>query len=229
MQPNICTTKRVQDDMASSHGSKAQRNDLPDEVKDIIWPALQLGGLAGASGTLVGGFAGIIKSKTPVLFALASGIQWFTLASTFSGTRSVVLHAWGRDKVSPQDIISASAIAGGVSGSAGGLLRGRGHVIPGAIMFALFGAAGQFLFNKADARNSELVEMSPEQKHKDSWLNSKWSPMKILSDGEYEEMLQEKLLRVNVEIAMIDESIAALRNQEPEQTEPNAQPQTIKK
>ena len=34
---------------------------------------------------LVGGFAGIIRSSTPTLFALASGIQWFTLGTTFWG------------------------------------------------------------------------------------------------------------------------------------------------
>ena len=38
--------------------------------------------------------------------------------------------------------------------------------------------------------------------------------MQVLSDGEYEEMLREKLLRVDAEIALVDESIAALRVQE---------------
>ena len=35
----------------------------------------------------------------------------------------------------------------------------------------------------------------------------KWSPMKVLSDEEYERMLQEKLLRVEAEIAVLDEKI----------------------
>jgi hypothetical protein len=39
----------------------------------------------GMSGMLVGGFAGVIRSSTPTLFALASGIQWFTLGTTFWG------------------------------------------------------------------------------------------------------------------------------------------------
>jgi hypothetical protein len=37
------------------------------------------------SGILVGAFAGVIRSSTPILFALASGIQWFTLGTTFWG------------------------------------------------------------------------------------------------------------------------------------------------
>lgn len=40
--------------------------------------------------------------------------------------------------------------------------------------------------------------------------------MKVLSDKEYEEMLREKLLRVNAEIALVDENIEALRVQERE-------------
>lgn len=81
-------------------------------------------------------------------------------------------------------------------------------------MFAIFGAAGQALYNKADARKSRLAENKVEVDLKDSWLNSKWSPMKVLSDAEYEGMLQEKLLRINAQIALVDENIDALRAEE---------------
>jgi hypothetical protein len=79
-------------------------------------------------------------------------------------------------------------------------------------MFAIFGATGQAIYNWADARNSELVEKGTSDKN--SLLNSKWSPMKVLSDSEYENMLREKLLRVNAQIALVDENIEALRAQE---------------
>jgi len=82
-------------------------------------------------------------------------------------------------------------------------------------MFAIFGATGQALYNMADARKSELAE-SGEKDVKHSFLNSKWSPMKVLSDSEYENMLREKLLRVNAQIALVDENIEALRVQEQE-------------
>jgi hypothetical protein len=45
-------------------------------------------GFTGMSGLLVGGAAGVLRSTTPTLFALASAIQWFVLGSTF----------WGRTK-----------------------------------------------------------------------------------------------------------------------------------
>jgi hypothetical protein len=63
-------------------------------------------------------------------------------------------------------------------------------------VFAIFGVVGQAVYNRADARNSELAEKE-ESKKKNSFLNSKWSPMKVLSDSEYENMLREKLLRTS--------------------------------
>ncbi|RDW88515.1 hypothetical protein BP6252_00547 [Coleophoma cylindrospora] len=194
-------------------GASLQKSDLPPEIMDILWPALQIGGLSGASGTLVGGFAGIIRSNTPVL-----QVKFHTLELDLTPpivSRGIVIQAWGGDRVTPREKVSASAIAGGVGGAAGGLLRGRGNILPGAIMFALCGAAGQTLYNRADARQSAPEADGPQQKSlQDSWLNSKWSPMKVLTDNEYEAMLQEKLLRVNADIALIDEKIAVLRDQE---------------
>jgi hypothetical protein len=89
---------------------------------------------------------------------------------------------------------------------------GRGNIIPGTVMFAIFGATGQAFYNRVDARNPESSGKTKDLK--DSWLNSKWSPMKVLSDADYEKMLQEKLLKVNAEIALVDENIATLRVQE---------------
>jgi predicted benzoate:H+ symporter BenE len=39
----------------------------------------------GGTGILVGGVAGIVRSTTPILFATASGFQWFAVGSTFWG------------------------------------------------------------------------------------------------------------------------------------------------
>jgi len=50
--------------------------------------------LTGMSGMTIGAFAGVIRSTTPTLFALASGIQWFALGTTFWGQPS-----FSRDKV----------------------------------------------------------------------------------------------------------------------------------
>lgn len=78
--------------------------------------------LLGVSGFVVGGFAGVLRSSTPFLFALASGIQWATLGTSYWASRGAVLHAWSTETVTPDDRISASAIAGGISGICGGAL-----------------------------------------------------------------------------------------------------------
>lgn len=40
-----------------------------------------------------------------------------------------MLNVWGRDKIKPSEMISASSIAGGIAGCAGGLLRMTVHPI----------------------------------------------------------------------------------------------------
>lgn len=76
-------------------------------------------------------------------------------------------------------------------------------------MFAIFGAAGQAMYNIADARKTEQGDEKKDIK--DSWLNSRWSPMKVLTDEEYKKMMEEKLLKINVELALVDESIEGLK------------------
>lgn len=220
MQPNVCTVQKVKDDMTGSEGerdrekqSQRRQNDFPPEILELIIPALKVGSVTGVSGIFVGSFVGVIRSSTPRLFALASGIQWFTLGTAFWASRGLVLHAWGKEQVAPRDKILASTLAGGFGGMTGGLLRGRKNMVPGSIMFGLFGAAGQVLYNMMDVRNTEAERLDPGSE-KRSWLDSKWSPVKVLSDKEYESMLQEKLLRVNAQIALVDENIEALRKQQ---------------
>ncbi|KAI9734483.1 MAG: hypothetical protein M1818_006872 [Claussenomyces sp. TS43310] len=185
-------------------------NNPPNEDLAIIQPALQIGLLSGLSGLFFGGVSGVLRATTPLLFSLATGIQWFTLGSTFWAARGVILHSRKAGHKEPHDLIVASALAGGIGGGAGGLLRGRKNVVPGAIVFAIFGSIGQAAYNMADARHSQSDDarkVSPET----SWMSSRWSPIKVLSDAEYEKMLQEKLLRVNAEIALVDEDMERLR------------------
>lgn len=113
-------------------------------------------------------------------------------------------------------------MAGAFTGLNLGLLfRGPRNIIPGTIMFSLFGWAGQLGYNHLDAKNSSEIQQqadlraSGEDKPKESLMHkfamSKWSPMSVLSDDEYENMMQEKLLKVEAEIAIIDDRIDGLR------------------
>ena len=87
-------------------------------------------------------------------------------------------------------------------------------------MFTLFGFAGQIVYNKLDATHSEqvAVEMHNEKEEKKGLWNKvaemKWSPMKKLSDEEYGNLLKERLLRIEADIALVDEELEKVRSEE---------------
>ncbi|KAJ9136723.1 hypothetical protein NKR23_g9590 [Pleurostoma richardsiae] len=206
---------------ASTPSPRGGRAQLPPELMEILYPSLQIGAGAGTLGLFVGAAAGIARSAPPVLFALASGAQWFALGSSYYASRSVVMRAWGGDeKLSKFDKVKASGIAGGFAGVIGGLLRGPRNVLPGAIVFSLFGVGGQAL---ANGLSSEGVK----QEKNTSWLDSKWSPVKRLTDEQYEKVLEEKILQLEVEIALVDDKIADIRASQ-QQSRPNdARPNSV--
>ena len=174
----------------------------------------------GGAGLLAGAVGGILRStQTPTLFAVASGIQWFTLGATFSATRQFVIRAPSPTTDGPISPILASAISGAIAGGVGGALRNRKNIIPGMLVFGAAGAMGQKIWDSRQAANQasfaagedgQVVAVG-EEKPKASWMNAKWSPVKVLSDDEYEHLLREKLLRVDADIAILDESIEAVK------------------
>lgn len=96
-------------------------------------------------------------------------------------------------------------------------------MLPGMIMFSLFGWSGQHGYNYLDKRNSQglqdqaRLKTSGEDRLKDNIMTrfskSKWSPMSVLTDEQYEDMLQERLLKVEAEIAIIDERIEGFKKE----------------
>jgi len=173
---------------------------------------------AGTAGLLFGAVAGTIKSETPRLFAVASSLQWAALGSTFWLARGGISYAWKVGPMSPpQDRLKASATAGAVTGGlCGGALRGHRNIIPGAIMFTFFGYLGQSLYNLLDVRHTEQSQQTAIEVNQTTSLwrrvaNSKYSPMKVLSDEEYENVLRRKLLQVEAEISVIDDDIEKLK------------------
>lgn len=72
-----------------------------------------------------------------------------------------------------------------------------------------FGAAGQGVVNQVHKRKAQQAGNEDT-----SWLSSKWSPLRKMSDEEYENFMQEKMLKVEAEMALIDDKIAELREEE---------------
>ena len=195
--------------------------------------------ISGTTGLLIGSVSSLLlSSKTPTLFALASSLQWFLLGSTFWGLRSTLLYTWSplpdaRPTVSerlygvyptPKDRMHASTLAGGITGGAiGGLVRGRRNVIPGTIIWMVFGYAGQRIYNTLDEKHSEEITGAAEEEAKASnqergfWdriAEMKWSPMKKLSDEDYADTLREKVLGLEAQITLVDEEMERVRKED---------------
>lgn len=170
--------------------------------------------LPGGAGFLFGSASGIVRGLPPLLAGGASALQTFAIGTIFSACRSSVLQAWTvDDKVLPsKDLTTASAISGGITGGVVGLLvRGRANVVPGTIMFAIFGAAGQHFYSGWSAP----TDRQPKENFWKRMSDKSWTPFKMLTNDEYSDMLKEKMLKVDVEIAILDDKIAALRTRMP--------------
>ncbi|KAJ8126562.1 hypothetical protein O1611_g7077 [Lasiodiplodia mahajangana] len=173
------------------------------ELWQIATRSLQTGMVTGGLGLLVGAGSGIVRSAPPTLFAIFAGFQWLTLGSSYMASRDLLCHAWGgEENMSSSELVKASGVAGGVSGMIGGMIRGPKNILPGILFFGTLGAGSSYV--------SQLTR-STESKPKTSWLDSKWSPMQRLSDKDYMEKIEEKILRLDAEIAIIDENIASLK------------------
>lgn len=92
------------------------------------------------------------------------------------------------------------------------LLGGPRNAIPGAIMFSLFGFLGQTATNHYDKTDMPVSE-EPQLNFWQRFASLKWMPVTVLKDGEYEDMLRERQLKLEAEIALVDERIEALKAQ----------------
>ncbi|ETS76000.1 hypothetical protein PFICI_12944 [Pestalotiopsis fici W106-1] len=201
--PSATGSAPPQEPASSPTATTGKEMPTKSELYDIAAKSLQTGGFTGIVGSFVGLGTGIMRNMPPALFAAFAGLQWFTLGSSFVASRSLLQHAWGgEDKLGPWDRVAASTAAGGVSGMVGGLLRGPSNIIPGILFFSTLGGSATYLSQKFSSR---------ERSEKTSILASKWSPLKKLTDQEYEKLLEEKILKLDAEIAIIDDNIAALK------------------
>ena len=83
----------------------------------------------------------------------------------------------------------------------------RGNIIPGAIVAGVVGICGQGLANSLPY----YVDSASREPLLARLARSRWIPLKSISDQEYENMLNEKILRIDVEIALIDDKLATLK------------------
>ncbi|KAI0481649.1 hypothetical protein F4859DRAFT_512793 [Xylaria cf. heliscus] len=191
--------------------SGVQTNDVahrdmpsPTELRQMAARSLQTGLITGGVGLVAGAGSGILRSAPPTLFALFTGFQWFALGSSYMASRDLLRHAWGgEENMSSPDFVITGGMAGGVSGLMGGLIRGPKNILPGILFFSTLGAGTSYVSQLAGHKDANS---------KTRWLDSKWSPMQRLSDKDYMEKIEEKILRLDAEIAIIDDNIASLKS-----------------
>lgn len=123
-------------------------------------------------------------------------------------SRTLFLHTrLTKSESSPLASGVGAAMAGGFAGA---IARGRWNVMPGALVFGVLGLTGQSLYDKATA--SDVTSTSITRQVSDQKPMRNWFPLKALEDREYERILQEKLVRVDSEIALLGEDIQTLQH-----------------
>ncbi|KAJ5710154.1 hypothetical protein N7493_009746 [Penicillium malachiteum] len=180
---------------------------------DALLSAAKVGALSGVAGLIYGGASGVIRSPNPVIHSISCGIHWAACGSTFWWMRSNIIKIHFKDQASPQERTYVSAISGGISGGVVTRLMG-GRLVPGLVIFSLLGFAGQSAFNRVDAWQIERAQ-NPAKPLAVRLAESKWVPLRHLSDEEYRGMLGEKLLSLEAEIALLDEKIEGLEKTRP--------------
>lgn len=84
-----------------------------------------------------------------------------------------------------------------------------GRLIPGTIVFSLLGYVGQSAYNAIDSWQMEQASV-PSKSFLQRLADSKWVPLRSLSDDDYRGILNEKVLSIEAEIALLDEKIQEL-------------------
>ncbi|KFA52916.1 hypothetical protein S40293_00879 [Stachybotrys chartarum IBT 40293] len=198
-------TKQAASTTVSSQQSMVRPSATPG-IADVVVPSLQFGLGTGTVGVFAGIGGAIAKDISPVIGGMFTGFQWFTVGGSYWLTRSLLARASGGDEqLRPIEKTAISAVSGTAAGAVSGLLRGPTKIIPSMIVWSLVGAGGQLVTNRIS------IKQSKPRDENDSWLRSKWSPLQKLTDQEYITYLEEKRLRVDADIALIDERIAALQ------------------
>ncbi|EHA24886.1 hypothetical protein ASPNIDRAFT_128031, partial [Aspergillus niger ATCC 1015] len=128
------------------------------------------------------------------------------LAAT--GLRSNILKLHYEDKATPKQRAYVSALSGGVAGGAVTRLMG-GRLVPGLVVFSLLGYVGQSSYNAIDTWQMENANTTSKP-FLQRMADSKWIPLKSLSDDDYRGILNEKVLSIEAEIALIDDKIGEL-------------------
>ncbi|KAL1965744.1 hypothetical protein VTN77DRAFT_5244 [Rasamsonia byssochlamydoides] len=191
-------------------GGNQEQNPLTDS--EVLSSSLKVGALSAFGGFTYGGVSGVLRSSPhPVIRSISHGIYWFAFGSSFWWIRSNILKLHFEDNATPKERAYTSALSGGIAGGGVTRLMG-GRLIPGVVVFSLLGYLGQSSWNAIEKWRLESANTSTKpilQRIADS----KWVPLRSLSDDDFKHILSEKLLSIEAEIAILDEKIQELQQE----------------
>ena len=98
-----------------------------------------------------------------------------------------------------------------------------GRLVPGVVVYSLLGYVGQSSFNAVEKwrlENAQSISKPLLQRMADS----RWVPLRSLSDEDYKRILNEKLLSIETEIALLDEKILEIQSAEISRDDNNSSP-----
>ncbi|KAL2837852.1 hypothetical protein BJY01DRAFT_220523 [Aspergillus pseudoustus] len=186
----------------------------PNVESSILGSSLRVGAVTGPAGMVAGGILGVVASRGhPVITSLAGGIHSFAVGTSFWWLRSNILKVYYEDKATSRQRTYASTVSLAIAGTTSTKLLNIGartHIIPTAILFSLAGCIGQASYNAIDRWQLGQAN-TPSKPLLDRIAESKWIPLKSLSDDEYRHILNEKLLTIEAEIALLDDKIEELQ------------------
>ncbi|KAL0639548.1 hypothetical protein Q9L58_001374 [Maublancomyces gigas] len=199
------------------------QTDPPDSVLN---PALKFGAvtgpslhsLGGAAGVVLGGVNAILRGSPNMgLYSVLTGFNCALLGSSYWASRATILRAMQNTETSLREKTYVSGASGALSGSLVALATGKPRsILPGALVWGLVGLVGQSAYNVADAHHTQHVAQEAERERSggsgfwDRAMRSKWSPVTRLTTEEYKNMLKEKLLVLEADLALANEEIERL-------------------
>ncbi|EFR04807.1 hypothetical protein MGYG_07814 [Nannizzia gypsea CBS 118893] len=191
--------------MSGEDRPSAPRTSIP------VPPVLQAGALVGTCGLLYGGVSGVLRAHHPIIKSISTGVYWFAFGSSFWWLRSNILRIQFEDNATAKERIYSSVASSGISGGAINWAMNR-RFLPGLVICSMLGFVGQYSYNTLEKRQARLQsEPASTKTWAERMADSRWVPIRNLSDEQYKAMLQEKLLGVDVEIALIDDRLKELR------------------
>lgn len=161
--------------------------------------------------------------------AVAGGLNWFIIGTGYYAVRESTRQyiETNHPDLNINDFrgkVGLSAFTASLTGAVyGGAVRGPRSILPGAIMFGLIGGAGQGLYTRLDTKHYEqkveeimLEEDGVSPRHvgwKEKAFNSRWSPLKKMTAEEFELAMQNKIDRIDIEMALVRDEIERLKGE----------------